>query len=325
MVPAAAKKPYRVFRIAAWSSAIGYGYYTFRNFQDALDKESVYAVSPYKLALYRVLPLSSMTWLAGHFAALPIPIWLRGPLYGAFSWLYDCNLGESAPLESFSTFNHFFTRSLNPGLRPISRDALVSPADGKILALGTLDSSTELYPEQIKGVKYPLDRFLGRRLERRTADRELYYCSVYLAPGSYHRFHSPTDSFAVDHVHHIKGEVLPVAPWLMRLIPGLVSLNERAILSGRWKHGCMFMAPVGATNVRSISFAIPTEHRSVLTKGQEVGQFEMGSLVVLVFEAPSNLQWKVGVNEWIKFGEPLADLQGRSFRWPFGTSASLPL
>lgn len=314
---ASVKRKLSLGKLAVLSTGVGYTYYAYRNFCDGLANESVYRVSPYKLVLYRVLPLSGMTSLAGRFASLSIPTWLRRPLYGAFSWLYGCDMTESEPLESYPTFNHFFTRSLKTGLRPVSSHALVSPADGKILALGKLDPSAELFPEQIKGVRYPLARFLGEEVRGDPARGEMYYCSVYLAPGSYHRFHSPAEAFAVDRITHIRGEVLPVAPWMMRLVPGLVSLNERAVLHGRWKHGRLFMAPVGATNVRSITFKIPTETRCVLHKGQEVGQFEMGSLVVLVFEGPPGLEWKVEADKWVRCGEALADVPASRSWWPF--------
>ncbi|KAF2714933.1 phosphatidylserine decarboxylase, partial [Pleomassaria siparia CBS 279.74] len=79
----------------------------------------------------------------------------------------------------------------------------------------------------------------------------LYYCVIYLAPGDYHRFHSPV-SWVVESRRHFAGELYSVSPYLQRTLPGLFTLNERVVLLGRWKWGFFSYTPVGATNVGSI-------------------------------------------------------------------------
>lgn len=37
-------------------------------------------------------------------------------------------------------------------------------------------------------------------------DHKIFYCSVYLAPGDYHWFHSPTD-WTIEHRRHIPGKM----------------------------------------------------------------------------------------------------------------------
>ncbi len=49
---------------------------------------------------------------------------------------------------------------------------------------------------------------------------------------------------------------MSVAPWVAKAIPGLFSINERAIISGSWEHGFFSMTAVGAFNVGSITLAI---------------------------------------------------------------------
>jgi len=86
----------------------------------------------------------------------------------------------------------------------------ISPADGKVLYFGPVSSCRV---EQVKGVTYDLRQFLGDHLNDLTLneitkkttqddyvksllknpDNRLYQLIVYLAPGDYHRFHSPTD------------------------------------------------------------------------------------------------------------------------------------
>ncbi|KAK4550451.1 hypothetical protein LTR36_000029 [Oleoguttula mirabilis] len=159
-----------------------------------------------------------------------------------------------------------------------------------------------------------------------TPPTALYYCVVYLAPGDYHRFHSPV-SWVVESRRHFAGELYSVSPYLVRSLPGLFTLNERVVLLGRWKYGFFSYTPVGATNVGSIVVNFDRELRTnslltdtaadraaerakergepysgyaeatygasspvlgghALKKGEEMGGFQLGSTIVMVFEAP---------------------------------------
>ncbi|EOA19054.1 hypothetical protein CARUB_v10007715mg [Capsella rubella] len=139
----------------------------------------------------------------------------------------------------------------------------------------------------------------------------LYYCVIYLKPGDYHRIHSPADWNAMVR-RHFAGRLFPVNERATRTIRNLYVENERVVLEGLWKEGFMAVAAVGATNIGSIELFIepelrtnkpkkklfPTEppeervydpkgHGLKLEKGKEVGVFNMGSTVVLVFQAPT--------------------------------------
>ncbi|KAI1391364.1 phosphatidylserine decarboxylase [Hypoxylon trugodes] len=154
----------------------------------------------------------------------------------------------------------------------------------------------------------------------------LYYAVVYLAPGDYHRFHSPAN-WVVERRRHFAGELYSVSPYLQRTLPGLFTLNERVVLLGRWRWGFFSFVPVGATNVGSIMVNFDRELRTnslltdtaadraaeeaaargepyagfaeatygaasqvlgghALRRGDEMGGFKLGSTIVLVFEAP---------------------------------------
>ncbi|KAK3057344.1 phosphatidylserine decarboxylase 1 [Extremus antarcticus] len=158
----------------------------------------------------------------------------------------------------------------------------------------------------------------------------LYYCVVYLAPGDYHRFHSPV-SWVVESRRHFAGELYSVSPYLQRTLPGLFTLNERVVLLGRWKYGFFSYTPVGATNVGSIVVNFDRELRTnslltdtladraaeeaqnkgepyagyaeatyassspvlgghALRRGEEMGGFQLGSTIVMVFEAPKGIR-----------------------------------
>lgn len=82
-------------------------------------------------------------------------------------------------------------------------------------------------------------------------DKKLFFAVIYLAPGDYHRYHSPTNWVTTLRRHFI-GELFSVAPFFQKTLPGLFVLNERVALLGYWKFGFFSMIPVGATNVGSI-------------------------------------------------------------------------
>ncbi|KAK9414397.1 putative Phosphatidylserine decarboxylase proenzyme 1, mitochondrial [Seiridium unicorne] len=182
----------------------------------------------------------------------------------------------------------------------------------------------------------------------------LYYAVVYLAPGDYHRFHSPTN-WVVERRRHFAGELYSVSPYLQRTLPGLFTLNERIVLLGRWRWGFFSYIPVGATNVGSIKINFDKELRTnslttdtaadraaeeaaqrgepytgfaeatyegasavlgghAIKRGEEMGGFQLGSTIVLVFEAPassegsetkSGFTWAVEKGQKLKMGQAL--------------------
>lgn len=110
--------------------------------------------------------------------------------------------------------------------------------------------------EQVKGVTYSLEAFLGPKwrddfsgsykdsLKHRTEETELFHCIIYLAPGDYHRFHSPAAWKPVIR-RHFHGELLSVSPKVAKFIAGLFCLNERATYIGEWEHGFFSFTAVG--------------------------------------------------------------------------------
>uniref|UniRef100_A0A1B6CIS0 Phosphatidylserine decarboxylase proenzyme, mitochondrial n=1 Tax=Clastoptera arizonana TaxID=38151 RepID=A0A1B6CIS0_9HEMI len=151
-------------------------------------------------------------------------------------------------------------------------------------------------------------------------ENELYQVVIYLAPGDYHRFHSPVH-WQVNFRRHFQGELLSVNPRIAGWIPELFCLNERAVYVGQWEHGFFCMAAVGATNVGSIRvYGDKTLHTNTKkwrngvrhkdqcmklnwSKGEEVGEFRMGSTIVLIFEAPKDINFNVKPGDQVKVGQ----------------------
>ncbi|XP_059975497.1 phosphatidylserine decarboxylase proenzyme, mitochondrial isoform X3 [Mesoplodon densirostris] len=223
----------------------------------------------------------------------------------------------------------------------------ISPSDGKILNFGQVKNCEV---EQVKGVTYSLESFLGPRIPAEDLPfppatssgsfrsqlvtregNELYHCVIYLAPGDYHCFHSPTD-WTVSHRRHFPGSLMSVNPGMARWIKELFCHNERVVLTGDWKHGFFSLTAVGATNVGSIriyfdrdlhtnspryskgsyndfSFVTHTNKEGIpMRKGEHLGEFNLGSTIVLIFEAPKDFNFKLKAGQKIRFGEALGSL-----------------
>ena len=96
--------------------------------------------------------------------------------------------------------------------------------------------------DKIKNTSYSVNALLGDR-EAKYNSKELFYAVIYLAPGDYHRFHSPT-MWKISTLRHFAGEMLSVYPKLVSLIPNIFVLNERIALLGEWRHGFFAFVPV---------------------------------------------------------------------------------
>jgi len=313
---------------------------------------------------YTCLPLRIISRLWGRINDIDLPEWLREPILGLYIWAFDCNLEEASvrDLKHYKNLGEFFRRRLRPGARPINKSSLmVSPADGRILHLGTADDDRL---EQVKGISYSFQDFAGApnwfdpppartvinppesmipvakhrsskkfvHCVKQNSDTCLYHCVIYLAPGDYHGYHSPVN-WTMKHRRHFPGELLSVNPGVCRLVKGIFNLNERSVYCGKWEHGFFCMAPVGATNVGSIRvymdqhletnsrvkyppgtffdriFSRPDTEGIELNKGSPFGEFNLGSTIVLVFEAPKNFKFNVQPGQKVKFGEKLGNLE----------------
>jgi len=163
---------------------------------------------------------------------------------------------------------------------------------------------------------------------------KLFFMVVYLAPGDYHRFHSPA-AWVVEKRRHFTGDLFSVSPYIANRLKNLFVLNERVALIGRWRYGFFSMTPVGATNVGSIlinfdeSLRTNTRHpthpphtftEAVYTRasaflrgqplapGEEMGGFRLGSTIVMVFEAPEGFRFDVKPGAKVKVGQRMGVL-----------------
>jgi phosphatidylserine decarboxylase len=258
--------------------------------------------------------------ITGRFADAVLPTQFLRRAMKSYIKAYDVDMSEvEAELNSFKTFNAFFTRKLVDGARPVDpgETTVVSPADARLQTAERIPSHGRL--EQVKGSRYSLAALLGDEAQAATY-REGWHATLYLSPRDYHRVHIPIDGKILSW-RHIPGRLYPVNNLAVRHIEGLFTVNERVVVFLESEtFGPMALAMVGAANVGKITLSFtdspgewrgdrvtdvtPPEPISV-QRGDELGMFNLGSTVVLVSADPDLEVASVLEGEHIKMGAPL--------------------
>lgn len=243
--------------------------------------------------------------------------WLKNLLIGGFCRLYDIDLDEAANPDrnAFRTFNDFFTRELRAGARPIaSGNVVVSPADGTLTEFGRLDGATLM---QAKGKTYTAEALLAEPSEFLDAFRGGSFCTIYLAPHNYHRVHAPIGG-RLDRGRYIPGKRYSVNARTAERIEGLYCRNERVALWLSTAIGYSIVVMIGALNVASLSTGLTGEIASggervlaaeapaALAAGDELGRFNLGSTVVVLFPR-GTVEWldTLAAGQAVRMGEAL--------------------
>jgi phosphatidylserine decarboxylase len=233
--------------------------------------------------------------------------WMRRQLIGMFLKGYDVNMSEAVQPDAFAypTFNDFFTRALRPDARPVASeiDAVVSPVDGTVSQCGPIEADSII---QAKGRAYSLTQMMGGRERAQRYLGGSFVC-IYLAPYNYHRIHMALTGTLRETIY-IPGALFSVNAATARAVRGLFARNERVVCDfDNPPAGGMAIALVGALFVGSIETVYAGEINPPATRGgtvsiisrgvgqtlekaAELGRFNMGSTIVLVFE-PGKVQW----------------------------------
>src|SRR5512147_2155440 len=102
-------------------------------------------------------PAGVYSRVVGRASKIALPGPLRRPAIGAFARAVGADLDEpQLELDAYGSLGEFFARRLRAGARPVDTgaDAVVSPADGLVTAVGFADHG-ELF--QAKGRTYLLE------------------------------------------------------------------------------------------------------------------------------------------------------------------------
>ncbi len=248
--------------------------------------------------------------------------WFKDSLIQAFLKTYPVDLSEAEQPnpKGFESFNAFFTRALRSELRPITPGAadLASPVDGTVSECGSIEGDRLL---QAKGHTYSLaDLLAGQFWAEDFAGGQ--FATIYLAPFNYHRIHMPIDGSLLDCVY-VPGRLFSVNDATAQGVPRLFARNERVITRFDSAAGKFALVMVGALNVGSVATVwagditprrprvltrLPDAHVT-LSKGAELGRFNMGSTVILLFE-PGRARWDDFLRRGttLRYGERLGQL-----------------
>ena len=279
-----------------------------------------------KVAFQYIMPQLYLTQLAGWFAQQK---WgaVTHFVIKVFAKKYNVDMSE-AKKENFSdyeSFNQFFIRELKDDARKINENptALCLPADGRVSQIGHIDDERLL---QAKGHFFSLSDLLAGDEELVNTFKNGEFATIYLSPRDYHRVHMPCDA-TLRKMIYVPGDLFSVNPFLAEHVPNLFARNERVICVFDTAFGPMAQILVGATITASMStvwagvinpprtgevkvWTYQGDSAIKLTKGQEMGAFQLGSTVINLFPANSvALAEHLEVDVPVRMGEILATMK----------------
>lgn len=273
----------------------------------------------FAVRLQYFLPKRAMTVLGGWIASARAG-WITHAIIRRFVARYGVNMAEAVDprIESYPSFNEFFTRALKPGARPLAEARWLCPVDGAISQFGVIEQG-QIF--QAKGHQYTAQALVGGDAQLAGEFRDGSFATLYLSPKDYHRIHMPIDAHLVRMIH-VPGELFSVNPATARGVPGLFARNERVVCVFESDRGPFVMVLVGATIVGSVAtvwhgVVTPPRHADVrewryedrpvtLARGAEMGRFLLGSTVVMLFPPGAidfNPAWAPGAA--IRMGEAM--------------------
>jgi phosphatidylserine decarboxylase len=277
------------------------------------------------IILQHLLPQQLLSRVTGWLAASEIE-WMKNLLIRAFAGHFKVDMTEAAEpeLETYPSFNAFFTRPLRADARPIDsgENTICCPADGAISQLGAITQG-RLF--QAKGKDFSAAELLGDA-ERASEFENGQFATIYLSPRDYHRVHMPMAGKLAAQTY-IPGKLFSVNQVTAENVEGLFARNERLVCYFDTDAGPMAMVLVGAMIVAGIEtvwsgqVAPPPRNPQTinykrkpgavkLARGEEMGRFMLGSTVILLF--PENtIEWQeqYTANSPTRMGEPLATIK----------------
>ncbi len=228
--------------------------------------------------------------------------WLNRLLMPWFIRHYDVNMDEAQESDwrRYPCFNALFTRALRPEARPLrasEETQLAIPVDGTVSQRGDI-AADRIF--QAKGHDYSLLSLLGGDAHRAGQFHNGRFATLYLSPRDYHRIHMPIAG-RLEQMVYVPGRLYSVNSITVRQLPGVFARNERVISYFDTAAGPMALILVGALHVGSMDTVwagniTPPYGRYIrhwhyrdraepvqLAKGEEMGRFNLGSTVILLF------------------------------------------
>ena len=263
-----------------------------------------------------LLPQHLLSRLMFRFARIQ-KSWIKNLFTSWFVSKYKVNLTEALleDIDEYKHFNDFFTRALKDGSRPISDSKVVSPVDGVVSQFGSIKESMIV---QAKGKEYSVEALLA---DNSINDLYTSFATIYLSPKDYHRIHMPFDG-SLKSMKYIPGNLFSVNQRTVNDIDEVFARNERLVCFFDTEYGEIALVMVGAIFVGSMETSwegqiTPPYTKSIktydydsrqieLSKGEELGRFNMGSTVILVL--PKGLpKLSLETGQILNMGQSISD------------------
>jgi len=274
------------------------------------------------ISLLSILPKNKIARFMGISARVELPQFMHRMLIRFFVWKYKINLEEcNGDIDDFKSLSEFFIRTLKDGRRQIEtrQDLLASPVDGRVHTFGKIvNGEFEQYDGQVGSVA----EMLGRPMSDPTCQRynNGEFIIIYLSPQDYHRVHSH-DGGTLRELQYQPGQLWPVFPAATKKIPHLFDRNERLVFHlEHFDRGNVqsVISMIGAFGVGRMTTdwnpVITNNHEpqqdvtilQTISRGVELGRFELGSTVVLFFQPDQIKKWNVTSGQKVALGEAIA-------------------
>ena len=276
------------------------------------------------VALQYLLPHHLVSALVYHATRWRWRPW-KNFLIGALSAHFKIDLSEAVQTDpkAYGCFNEFFTRRLKADARPIANDpaSVVCPADGAVSQVGQIEQGRIF---QAKGQSFTTLELLGGDQQLAAMFDNGQFATIYLSPRDYHRVHLPVAGRLLREIY-VPGRLFSVAPLTVSRIPRLFARNERNACIFQTTFGPLAQILVGAINVSSMETIWHGEvpscgrirqrnyagdiKRIELERGAEMGRFNMGSTVILLFPRAA-IEWRQDfiAGKTVKMGQEIGSL-----------------
>lgn len=224
---------------------------------------------------------------------------LNGFLENAPEYTIEESLIEGRPNmpSGWLTFNQFFARELNAGLRPVSAPGdnrvVNSPADCTFRHAYKIDEDSNIPDTTVKNThRYGNIRQLIEGSRYAAAFAGGTFVHYMLPPSAYHRYHVPV-SGAVEESFVLQGRVFMQVDldggqlrardsaetgYEFSQTRGVVTLDTSA--SGEGNLGAVAVIPVGMSHVASVN--LTTTPGTRVSKGEEFGYFQFGGSDIII-------------------------------------------
>ncbi|RLA08469.1 MAG: phosphatidylserine decarboxylase [Gammaproteobacteria bacterium] len=232
----------------------------------------------------------------------------------------DMSIAKYQNISHYKTLNQFFTREIKKSARPIDNDnkSITSPVDGAISQFGVINNGTII---QAKNHNYQLSDLIANDSPEIKNFENGHFITIYLSPKDYHRIHMASDGI-IQKMTHIPGKLFSVSAKTVNKTPNLFARNERLVClfknNDGFKFGQILVAAVNVSAIETTWAGLIKAQKNKqikktsyskqpqIKKGDEMGRFNMGSTVILLFPEKIKFASNLKIGQDIQLGNKIA-------------------